>query len=192
MMQHISAGGAICRVLGLALLGFVAVTTAGVVIPVLTFAAMGYGIYSVFAYIWSGKWPEGWRRLPGFMKTTAQRTWTIISWPVAKAFQVSRYLVCNVFRLSRSSIKLAWSVSTETISDTILGAAVGVLISIPMQSDHTPVIAGAVMGGVIGLWSGLQKWWGPKKTVIELTPLHVPAKPPQLISPPRGGELITC
>lgn len=190
MMQQISVGGAICRVLGLALLGFVAVTTAGVVIPVLTFAAAGYGIYSVFVFVWSGKWPEGWQRLPSLMKTTVQRTWQIISWPATKLFLLVRYLATNVFRVSWGTVKLAWMVTTETLADAILGAAAGVLISIPMQTDHTPVVAGAVMGGVIGFWCGLKKWWGPKKAEIELTPLHVPVRAPDPV--PAMPRLVEC
>jgi hypothetical protein len=191
MMQHFSAGGIICRTLGLALLGVVAVSTASVVVPVLACAVLGYGIYGVFLYLWSGKWPQGWEKIPGFCKTTVKRTWQVLAWPVGKLYQLVVFLLTGVFRLTWGSVKLSWNVTTEMLADAILGAAIGVLISIPMHMDqHTGRVAvatGAACGGLFGLWSGFRRWRkSGNQDIPVLTPLHQDVKPPVLVPVPAA------
>lgn len=192
MTQHFSAGGVVCRVLGCALLGFVAISTAGIIIPVVTFAAVGYGIYGLFAYLWSGKWPQGWEKIPAFAKGAARTTWHVLSWPVMKLGQFVSYLVTGVFKISWGTVKLTWTTSTEILADAILGAAFGVLIGLPMGMDKVTVATGAAVGGLVGLFSGLRKWRRPNENIPVLTPLHVPSQEPPVLTPvkPARAQLV--
>ena len=183
MKQHFSAGGVVCKVLGCALLGFVAISTAGIVIPVVTFAAVGYGIYGLFIFLWTGTWPQGWEKIPAFAKTAASKTWQVLSWPVMKLAQFTSYLVTGVFKISWGTVKFGWTAGTEILCDAILGAALGVLIGIPMKMDKVTVITGAVVGGLIGLGSGIRKWRQPAVTAPVLTPLHIPSQEPPILTP---------
>ena len=151
MMHTYTVAGLVGRVLGLALLGTVVVSMAGVFATVLALSLVGYAVYAVYRFAFHGEWP----RPRANLAVPAQRLAggvRKVGGAVVGGLRRGTYAV--VSRVS-GAVGGLWLLGAETVGGAVLGAALGVLIGLPTGTDRILVGIGAAGGAVVGVWNGL-------------------------------------
>lgn len=144
----------ISRFLGLSLLGFVALSFSGVLLGLFVPFMIGYGVFAVYRYYRSGEKPQ----VKEHIVEPAKQV-------VGAAYQGSKKVTGGLLSLIGGLLRgIAWTVgtvvgggwtlATEVLAGTILGAALGVVIGMPTQTDKYLVFAGAAGGALLGLANG--------------------------------------
>lgn len=149
--QPLTFGLVVRRGLALGLLGFLIVTLAGPAAVVAGFAILGYVSYRGFRFLWFGEKPPEWSRMMQIGKSVFSGIFSVVRWPVAKLWGGVKV----VGGVLGSTVGTVWGLGTETISGTILGAGLGVLVGWPLQLDQYLVALGAGAGSLVGLWIGI-------------------------------------
>ncbi len=150
-----SIGSIIGRFLGLSLLGVVALSFGGVIAGLFFPFLVGYGVYAVYRYFTKGETPkvkeqiiEPAKKVAGVAYHGSKKVSGGLMGLIGGAFR-------GVFWLITTVIGGGWSLATEVISGTILGAALGVMIGIPTNTDRYLVFAGAGGGALLGLFNAI-------------------------------------
>jgi hypothetical protein len=154
-MNPTSLGHIIGRFLGLSLLGVVCLSFSGVILALLFPFAIGYGAYSLYRYYARGEKPqlrqqlvEPARHVGGAAYHGCRKVTAGLAGLVGKLFRGVGWLVGTV-------IGGGWTLATETLGAAILGAALGVMIGMPTQTDRYLVFVGAGGGALLGLVNGI-------------------------------------
>lgn len=154
MQPAASVPALIGRFLGLSLLGVVCLSFSGVLIGLFVPFIIGYGVYSAYRYYRSGEKPQVQQQIVEPAKKV-----------VNVAYQGSRKVTGGLLGFVGSIFKGAgwlvgtligggWTLASEVIVGTILGAALGVMIGMPTQTDRYLVFVGAGGGALLGLANG--------------------------------------
>lgn len=154
MQPQASVPMLIGRFLGLSLLGLVCLSFSGVLLGLFVPFVIGYGVYSVYRYYRSGEKPQVRQHIVEPAKKVA-----------GVAYQGSKKvtgglvgLIGGLFRgitwTLGTVIGGGWTLATEILVGTILGAALGVMIGMPTNTDKYLVFAGAGGGALLGLVNG--------------------------------------
>lgn len=144
----------ITRFLGLSLLGFVALSFSGVLLGLFVPFMIGYGVFAGYRYYRSGEKPQVKEQIINPAKQ-------VVGAAYEGSKKVSCGLVCLIGKVLRGTAWTAgtiigggWTLATEVLAGTILGAALGVVIGMPTQTDKYLVFAGAAGGALLGLANG--------------------------------------
>lgn len=151
MQPNPSVFALIGRFLGLSLLGIVCLSFSGVVLGLFLPFLIGYGVFATYRYYRSGEKPQLQQQILQPAKQVA-----------GAAYQGSRKvgcgLICFVGKVFRglgwtvaTIIGGGWTLASEVIAGTILGAALGVVIGMPTHTDKFLVFVGAGGGALLGL-----------------------------------------
>lgn len=144
----------IARFLGLSLLGFVALSFSGVLLGLFVPFMIGYGVFATYRYYRSGEKPQ----VKEHIVEPAKQV-------VGAAYQGSKKVtggllsvIGGIFRgtawMVGTIIAGGWTLATEVLAGSILGAALGVVIGMPTHTDRYLVFAGAAGGALLGLANG--------------------------------------
>lgn len=143
------------RFLGLSLLGLVCISFSGVILGLALPFLVGYGVFAVYRYYRSGEKPqvkqqivEPAKKIAGVAYQGSKKVTGGILGMVGGVLRGVTWLVATV-------IGGGWTLASEVIAGSILGAALGVMIGIPTQTDRYLVFAGAGGGALLGLANGI-------------------------------------
>ncbi len=144
----------ITRFLGLSLLGFVALSFSGVLLGLFVPFMIGYGVFAGYRYYRSGEKPqvkqhivEPAKQVVGAAYQGSKKVTGGLIGLVGKLLRGTAWTVATI-------IGGGWTLATEVLAGTILGAALGVVIGMPTQTDKYLVFAGAAGGALLGLANG--------------------------------------
>jgi hypothetical protein len=143
------------RFLGLSLLGVICLSFSGVILGLLFPFAIGYGAYALYRYYARGERPqirqqivEPARHVAGAAYHGSRKVTGGLFGLIGKAIRGVAWLVGSI-------IGGGWTLATETLGAAILGAALGVMIGMPTNSDRYLVFVGAGGGALLGLFNGI-------------------------------------
>lgn len=143
------------RFLGLSLLGLVCLSFSGVFIGLGVPFLIGYGVYAAYRYYRSGEKPQVKEQIVEPAKKIAGVAYQGSKKVTGGLLGLVGGLVRNVVWLTGTIIGGGWTLATEVIAGTIIGAALGVMIGIPTHTDKYLVFAGAGGGALLGLANGI-------------------------------------
>lgn len=150
--EPMTIGLLIRRVLALTLLGFLVITLSGPLAVLIGFALVGWIVYSIYLMLVHQKAPASLRPVFHGIRQATAKVFRLVRWPVAKLWQGAR----GVTGITMGTLQAVYSIGCETMSGAILGAALGVLVGVPMSLDHFSVATGGVGGALFGFYLGWQ------------------------------------
>ena len=154
MQPAASVPALIGRFLGLSLLGVVCLSFSGVVLGLFVPFAIGYGVYAAYRYYRSGEKPQIQQHIVQPAKQIAGAAYQGSKKVTGGLFGLLGKGVKGVFWLVTSIIGGGWTLASEVAVGAVLGAALGVVIGMPTNTDKYLVFAGAGGGALLGLANG--------------------------------------
>jgi len=154
-MHPCSVGFIIGRFLGLSLLGVVVLSFSGVILGLLVPFLIGYGAFATYRYFARGEKPQ-----------VRQQVVDPARKVVGAAYDGGRNIAGGLFGLIGKTIggmvwiagavvSGGWTLATEVLGATVLGAALGVVIGMPTHTDRYLVFVGAGGGALLGMINGV-------------------------------------
>ena len=154
MQPKASVPQLIARFLGLSLLGTVALSFSGVLLGLFIPFMIGYGVFAIYRYYRSGEKPQ-------VKQHIVEPAKQVVGAAYQGSKKVSYGLISFLGSIVRGTAWIVatvigggWTLATEVIAGTILGAALGVVIGMPTHTDRYLVFAGAAGGALLGLANG--------------------------------------
>lgn len=151
MQPVASVPALIGRFLGLSLLGLVCLSFSGVVLGLFIPFAIGYGVYAAWRYYRTGEKPQLQQNIVQPAKQVAGAAYQGSCKVTGGLFCFLGNAMKGVIWLVTTIIGGGWTLASEVIAGAVLGAALGVVIGMPTQTDKYLVFAGAGGGALLGL-----------------------------------------
>jgi hypothetical protein len=154
-MNPASPGSFIARFFGLSLLGLVCLSLGGLVAALLLPFLVGYGVYALYRYFAKGQTPQVKEEIVVPVKKVAEVTYQGSHQVAGGLMSVLRVVTRSAAWLISTIIGGGWMMATEILGGAILGAALGVMIGLPTNTDRFLVMAGAGGGALLGMLNGI-------------------------------------
>src|SRR5215471_20453934 len=140
-MNNTSPGFIIGRFLGLSLLGLVCLSLSGVAVGLLLPFLVGYGVYVTYRYFTKGEAPKVREQIVEPAKKVAGAAYQGSQKVTGGLLGFFGMITRSVFWLITTIIGGGWTLATEVLGGTIMGAALGVVIGLPTNTDRYLVLA---------------------------------------------------
>jgi hypothetical protein len=150
-MRAASPGFIIGRFLGLSLLGVICLSLSGVIAGLLLPFLIGYGVFVTYRYFTRGETPKVKEQIVEPAKMVAGAAYQGSKQVTGGILGLLRGITRGIFWLITTVIGGGWTFGTEILAGSILGAALGVMIGLPTNTDRFLVFAGAGGGALLGL-----------------------------------------
>jgi hypothetical protein len=154
-MQPVTPGLIVGRFLGLSLLGVVMLSLSGVIAGLLLPFLIGYGVYVTYRYFARGEAPKVKEQIVEPAKKVAGVAYQGSKQVTGGLFGLLRGITRGFFWLLTTIIGGGWTLASEVLAGCILGAALGVVIGWPTETDRYLVFAGAGGGALLGLFNAI-------------------------------------
>jgi hypothetical protein len=149
------------RVLLWAAIGFAVILAAGPIMVVLTFAVLGFLVWTLFHIAYMRR-HAAWRRFAAAFVAAVSWSWLHVGRLMEQAghsgFRGAAYAAGRAWAKTRQNARFLASMVLETLGGASVGALLGYVVRNGTDALHPAVVTGAIVGAFLGILVAVSRY----------------------------------